>query len=103
MLPLLHDFPLPSFAKMPGLCYAVTVQNLFWDGLSVQLVFGASIEGSVDMKAVASLAAVTLFLRGPRKRSSRPCLKNISPKGINQAGRTILLPINVTSGASSQS
>lgn len=88
---------------MPGLCYTVTVQNLFWDGLSVQLVFGASIEGSVDMKAVASLAAVTLFLRGPSKRSSRPCLKNIGPKGINQAGRTILLPINVTSGASLQS
>lgn len=59
-----NDFPLPKFAKMSGLCYTITVQNLFWDGLSVQLVFGVSIEGSVDMKAVASLAAVTLFLRG---------------------------------------
>lgn len=86
--------------KMPGLCYTVAVQNLFWDSLSV---FRASIERSADMKAVASLAAVTLFLRGPSKRSSRPCLKNIIPKGINQASQTILLPINVTNGASLQS
>ncbi len=56
---------------MPGLCYAVTVQNLFWDGLSVQLVFGASIEGSVDMKAMASLAAVTLFLRRLTKKEQQ--------------------------------
>lgn len=99
LLSLLCDFPLPS-CKNAWIMWHSCCVNLFWNSLSVLRV---SIEGCVDMKAVASLAAVTLFLRGPRKRSSRPCLKNISPKGINQASQTILLPINVTNGASSQS